>query len=248
VFAEETQTTFISHLKRIWIFVPITFDVTKTFYIIFEEKTSSVNFLQQVIQPQKKTFSLPSKAFQLRKKLLSGLPLQKLLVMDEEHRKFLVQQGKNIRRRRLTQGEKFAWQFLEDLDILKTGLRCKEFIPAKGVSHDLQHVIDQVQKIWFQDMETPVNVCWLNRYSTRKLAHYSPTKDEIAFSLIFDLNEAPPDILNYLAYHELLHRKIGINKIGDRRYAHTPEFKAREKWFPNWMEMDQRINQYIYQK
>jgi len=207
-----------------------------------------MDFLRRVVKPKKPPLSLSSKAFQLRKKLLSGIPLQKLLEMDEQHRQFMVENSKKIRRQRLSPGDKFAWQFLEKLDVLKAGLRCKEFDPARGVSHNLQEVIELVQKIWFQDMETPPKVCWLSSYSTRKLAHYSITKDEIAFSLIFDLEEAPPDILNFLAYHELLHRELGVNKVGGRRYVHTPEFKAREKWYPNWMEMDQRINQYINQK
>jgi predicted metal-dependent hydrolase len=88
-------------------------------------------------------------------------------------------------------------------------------------------------------------VTWLKHYSVRKLAHYAFRDDEIAFSLIFDFPDTPAEILSYLAYHELLHRQLGAQRINGRRYAHTRDFKTRESLFPNWRRMDETIALYI---
>ncbi len=116
---------------------------------------------------------------------------------------------------------------------------------AQGIYLNLEDVVMNVQKIWFSDMKKLPSIVWLKRFSTRKLAHYSFKADEIAFSLIFDSMDAPAEIISYLAYHELLHRKIGAKRLNGRQYAHTNEFKAQEHLFPNWRSIDQQINEFI---
>ena len=216
---------------------------------------------------QNPPISLQSYAYQLRKTLLSGVSLNKLLDYHHQHQQFLNEISTVIDITDLSYSERFAWKFIREINILNTSFSPSNTtasknsnIPGKthlqlsatndgvssiGVYQDLLKVIQSVQKIWFPEMKTLPTICWLKQYSTRKLAHYAQQKDEIAFSLIFDFLEVPAEILSYLAYHELLHRQMGTRRINGRRFAHTSDFKNQEHLFPNWREMDKIIERYI---
>lgn len=111
-----------------------------------------------------------------------------------------------------------------------------------GIFVDLTEVVRRVSKQYFPAMDGIPKVSWTGRFSVRKLAHYSEAKDEIAFSLIFDQPGIDSDLLDYLAYHELLHREIGTVRNNGRRYAHTPEFKKRERMFPGYDQLEKSIH------
>lgn len=118
---------------------------------------------------------------------------------------------------------------------------------GSGVFVDLEEIVQGTIQRYFPAMNTLPSITWSGRFSVRKLAHYSESKDEIAFSLIFDQPGLDSGMLEYLAYHELLHRDIGTVKTKGKRYAHTPEFKRREKMYPGfkrWEEMLHKFAQY----
>ena len=201
-----------------------------------------------------KTFSFQSYAFQLRRQVLSYPPLEWLLDQHPIHRKLIRGIERNILRMKLDPGDRFAWKFIKELNLLnpRFGVQRieegeRQSVPpaGKGVHQNLDQIVKTVLSIWFPEMENAPKVVWLKRFSTRKLAHYSPTKDEIAFSLIFDLEDTPAEILHYLAYHELLHRNIGVKTVNGRRYAHTPEFRHREDRYPDLDKIDEKIGRYL---
>ncbi|MCP4749725.1 MAG: hypothetical protein GY866_02425 [Proteobacteria bacterium] len=201
--------------------------------------------------------SLQSYAFRLRKTLLNGVSLQNILDYHNHHQEVLGAMAPVIDVARLSLADRFAWKFIKEINILSlnfskrgnTDLQESLAEPrtgkAVGVYQNLMDVIRNVQSIWFPEMDDFPNICWLKQYTTRKLAHYSFKNDEIAFSLIFDFLEVPAEILSYLAYHELLHRQLGTRQVNGRRYAHTREFKHQEQLFPNWREIEKKINDYI---
>jgi len=196
--------------------------------------------------------SLQSYAYQLRKRLLVGVPLNKLLDTHRQHQQFLEKTSPEIDVSRLSLSERFAWKFIREINILNLdyskstqGITDKQTAAAKGVHQDLLPVIQSVRKIWFPEMIDLPNISWLKQFSTRKLAHYAQNNDEIAISLIFDFLDVPAEILSYLAYHELLHRQLGTRRVNGRRYAHTSDFKSQEHLFPNWREIDALIERYI---
>ncbi len=214
--------------------------------------------------------SLQSYAFQLRKKVLNGSSLDDLLDHHTKHHELLEKVSPMITLSSLTHADRFAWKFIREINFLSLdfsrsknpGVKAfgsredpasqnqdrptiKQDNRGIGVYKNLNDIIDNVQLIWFPEMENPPKVSWFKQYSTRKLAHYVFQKDEIAFSLIFDLMEAPAEILSYLAYHELLHRQVGTRKINGRRFVHTTEFKNQEHLFPNWQTIDKQIAHYV---
>jgi predicted metal-dependent hydrolase len=194
-----------------------------------------------------KMISLQSYAFRLRKQLITGCPLESLLSQHKHHQKVLANYTPRIKPEELSFGDRFAWKFMREVNILNTSFleNSVSDSQSRGVYQDLAAIVDKVRSIWFPHMETPPNSVWLKHFSTRKLAHYAKTKDEIAFSLIFDFADSPPEILSYLAYHELLHRQVGVKEVNGRRYHHTGEFKSKEQLFPNWRSIEKQISEYI---
>ncbi|MDH5561601.1 MAG: hypothetical protein OEY59_12190 [Deltaproteobacteria bacterium] len=214
---------------------------------------------------RKKDSSPQTIAFQLRSQILK----EKAETINSSGKKIeLIKKAiPYMSSKRLNYSDRFSLGFVRDVllicspaeETFSLGSRNQEFenshfellklrvgkSAAQGVFQNLDEIIRKVQAIWFPEMIDPPRVRWLKRFSTRKLAHFSPDKDEIAFSLIFDMLETPVEILYYLAYHELLHREIGVEKIQGRRRAHTPRFKEMEKRFPDFQEMENKINRYI---
>jgi len=202
--------------------------------------------------------SLQSYAFQLRKKLLQGASLESLLDCHAQHQQFLGEIAPRIELSKLSLADRFAWKFLREINILnpefankinQTEKKSKKKISSysgEGLYQNLPDIIKNVQEIWFSDMKSLPNTVWLKQFTIRKLAHCSFKKDEIAFSLVFDFPDVPAEILSYLAYHELLHRELGVKRLNGRQYAHTREFKSQEQLFPNWRQLDKQINEYLY--
>ena len=195
--------------------------------------------------------SIQSYAFQLRKLLLSNCALDQLLEQHQAHQELLATFVPLIQPEKLSFSDRFAWKFIREINILSPDYLNKEQKPPNkyhrslGVYQNLDEIVKKVQTIWFGEMDGPPNTVWLKHFSTRKLAHYAKDRDEIAFSLIFDSPDAPPEILSYLAYHELLHRQVGAKVINGRRYHHTGEFKNQEQLFPNWRDIEDQISLYV---
>ncbi|MDX2469866.1 MAG: hypothetical protein QNL04_04735 [SAR324 cluster bacterium] len=192
----------------------------------------------------KKPDPLSPYAFNLRKKLLRGNELGHLLDLHSEHQDFLKELEPKLTFHRLPLKERFAYRFLKEVNVLRSDFKEKKN-PGQGVFHDLDEVIVNVARNWFPHMDPLPKVTWLKHFTTRKLAHYHFEKDEIAISLIFDSLQAPRELIHYLAYHELLHKEVGVVQKNGKRYAHTSDFKRLEERYPNFAEIDKKITLFL---
>ncbi len=92
------------------------------------------------------------------------------------------------------------------------------------------NLIDQPNLVWGTD-------------SRRKLACYNFHNDTITVSTLF--KEVKPEILDYLIYHELLHKKQKFQYKAGRNYFHTKQFRQAESQFPNQKQIEQELNKII---
>jgi len=184
-------------------------------------------------------------ASELRRRLLKGLRIEQQLSLFQTHQQTLAEWAPRLEGKRLLATDRFAWKFLKEVQILRTDLQ-QPRQPGQGIFHDLNLIADSVAQIWFPQMSPRPQARWLAAFSVRKLAHYHLSKDEIALSLVFDSLEVPREILQYLVYHELLHKEVGIAKVKGRHLAHTPAFKARERQFPGFGELEKKISLYLH--
>ncbi|PIN69416.1 hypothetical protein COV93_05585 [Candidatus Woesearchaeota archaeon CG11_big_fil_rev_8_21_14_0_20_43_8] len=75
-----------------------------------------------------------------------------------------------------------------------------------------------------------------------KLGSYDYKTDMISISSIFENHE---DVIDYIMYHEVLHKVLKFKQSGTKNYHHTAEFRRKEKEFENSDLMEKRIKEII---
>jgi hypothetical protein len=94
-------------------------------------------------------------------------------------------------------------------------------------------------------MEMP-NLEWGNE-SFAKLGQYTYGTDTITVSTI--LQDAPQELLDYVMYHEMLHKKLKFTTSRNgRTFHHPPEFKRLEAKFPNAEQLEKELSHWAGKK
>jgi predicted metal-dependent hydrolase len=86
-------------------------------------------------------------------------------------------------------------------------------------------------------MESP-NLVW-GSDSRRRLATYDYHTDTVKVSTFFQ--KARQEIIDYLVYHELLHKKLKFSSSGSRSIHHSHEFRHLESEFENAALLEKEI-------
>jgi len=108
--------------------------------------------------------------------------------------------------------------------------------PKTNTDQILEKSFDRInEKYFFGLMERP-NLVWHN--SIRRLGSYEYGSDTISISKVL-LEDS--DLMDYVIYHEMLHKKFKFNSSNGRTCHHTKEFKEIERKFENSMEMEERL-------
>jgi len=97
------------------------------------------------------------------------------------------------------------------------------------------------EKFFYNGLEKP-NLIW-GKDSFRRLASYNFHNDTVTVSNIF--KNASLDIIDFLVYHELLHKHLKFNSKNGRSSFHTAEFRETERMFPNNERIEKEIEQVI---
>jgi hypothetical protein len=113
---------------------------------------------------------------------------------------------------------------------------------SRGRYHDLKTAFQRVNRRYFKNHLTIPRLVWGQRLSRRKLGHYQPATDTVLVSRTLDNPEVPEFVVDFIVYHELLHKQLGIQAAGGRRYSHTPAFKQAERRFQQFQEAQEFLN------
>ena len=114
-------------------------------------------------------------------------------------------------------------------------------LSARGKYYDLVKIFDNINREYFDDQLEPARLVWSARRSMRRLGYYHPDSDTITISKRLDSNDVPQYLVEYVMYHEMLHKKIGLKEVNGRKYAHTRQFKEAEKHFSHYQEAEKMI-------
>ena len=90
-------------------------------------------------------------------------------------------------------------------------------------------------------MITMPNLVWGSN-STTKLGSYEYGTDTITMSRILADDE---ECLDYVMYHEMLHKKVKFYTKNNKSYSHTSEFRRKEKEFENFEAVDKRLEMLV---
>ncbi len=100
-------------------------------------------------------------------------------------------------------------------------------VPKTENDSELEESFNRVNEKYFNSMMDRPNLKWGER-SFRKLGSYEYTTDTIIMTTVLK-NEI--NLLDYVMYHELLHKKLKFYNIGGRSFHHTTKFKEMESLY-----------------
>ena len=110
----------------------------------------------------------------------------------------------------------------------------KRMLPPCGRVYNLDALFDRLNAEYFGAALPKPTLGWSPRASKNRLGHYDVAHNAIVISRAFDRPYVPSLAVEYVLYHEMLHIKHAPQvRNGGRRCAHTPEFQAEERRFPN---------------
>ena len=102
---------------------------------------------------------------------------------------------------------------------------------TRGTTHDLGEAFDRVNGQYFAGAMARPRLTWSKAMTGWKFGHYDYVRDTVMISRTLDQPGVPQAAVDFVMYHELLHKKHGIRWSRGRRYVHTAEFTREEKRF-----------------
>lgn len=104
----------------------------------------------------------------------------------------------------------------------------KKYSAKNIIDTELKTVFDTLNERYFSGLMAMPNLKF-GREALRTLGHYNYNTDTITISPVLLQRE---DLLEFVMYHEMLHKKHGITKTKTgRNYYHTTAFRRDEKKF-----------------
>jgi len=112
-------------------------------------------------------------------------------------------------------------------------------VPKTKIDKILEESFNRIDEIYFNGMLDKPNLQWGNN-STSKLGSYEYGSDTITISAIF--KDANQQFLDYVMYHEMLHKKFKFQNRNERNIHHSNEFKKMEAKFSNRELIEREIS------
>lgn len=106
----------------------------------------------------------------------------------------------------------------------------------------LEASFNRVNEKYFNGMMEKPNLVWGGE-TLRKLGSYDLQSDKISISTVFKKMEE--QFLDYVMYHETLHKKHKFNYKEGRNYFHTSAFKLAESQFENAERVEKEMNYFL---
>ncbi|MDP6139349.1 MAG: hypothetical protein QGI89_04625 [Candidatus Woesearchaeota archaeon] len=109
-------------------------------------------------------------------------------------------------------------------------------IPKINSDPILEESFNKVNEKYFFGLIEKTNLTWHN--SIRRLGSYEYGTDTVSISKVL---ETDMELLDYVMYHEILHKKHKFYSKNGRTHHHTREFRESERKFENSEEMEEKI-------
>lgn len=110
-------------------------------------------------------------------------------------------------------------------------------IPKDKVEPILQQSFERINEKYFYGMITMPNLVF-GQMSTRKLGSYDYGTDTISISKVL-LNDF--DALDYVMFHEILHKKHKFYTKNGKSYSHTGNFKKEEQRYEDFDDIEKKL-------
>lgn len=105
---------------------------------------------------------------------------------------------------------------------------------ARGRVHDLAESFDRVNRSYFGRSMPKPRLVWSRTLTRAKLGHYRTATDTVMVAVTLDDSAVPAAVVDFVMYHELLHKSHGATVVNGRLLVHTPQFRADERRFADY--------------
>ncbi|MBD2209843.1 M48 family peptidase [Nostoc linckia FACHB-104] len=106
----------------------------------------------------------------------------------------------------------------------------------QGKFYNLNNLFDKLNQEYFATNLVKPRLAWSKINTYRKFGHYEPARDRVVMSLTLDNGNIPEFVIEFVLFHELLHKHHGTKWVNGRRMVHTSEFRADESKFKLYAE------------
>jgi len=119
-----------------------------------------------------------------------------------------------------------------------------EYSPVTRTDPLLEESFQRVNEQYFNGLLNQPNLVW-GTASFRKLGHYEYATDTISMSTALQGN---PALVDYVMYHEMLHKKHKFRNAGIKSLHHSAAFKKDEARYADHERREQELNHYLRKK
>lgn len=116
-------------------------------------------------------------------------------------------------------------------------------LPARGHVHDLDESFARVNAAYFHGQFSKPTLVWNRTLTARKFGHYQLSRDTVMISVSLDDARVPAYVVDFVMYHELLHKKHGVMIVNGRRLSHSPAFREDERRFPLYFQAESQLKE-----
>lgn len=106
----------------------------------------------------------------------------------------------------------------------------------QGKFYNLDELFDRVNHEYFAASLAKPRLAWTRINTYRKLGHYESARNRVVISSTLDDAKVPKFVVEFVLYHELLHKYHGAKWVHGRRMVHTKEFRTSESQFKSYNE------------
>ncbi|MCB9358757.1 hypothetical protein H6503_02405 [Candidatus Woesearchaeota archaeon] len=121
-------------------------------------------------------------------------------------------------------------------------------VPKDKVDPDLKESFDRVNDRYFLGTVEMPNLVW-GKKTFRKLGSYEYAADTITMSEVFkDISEENKILLDYVMFHEMLHKVHKFKTTNGRSLHHSKKFRDAEKEFEGFGDMEKELSKFLRKK
>lgn len=121
-------------------------------------------------------------------------------------------------------------------------------IPKVAADPELRDAFDRVNEQYFLGMVEMPNLVW-GQKSFRKLGSYEYAADKLTISQVFrHISLEYRHLLDYVMYHEMLHKVHKFKTVNGRSMHHTRAFRKAEAEFEGFHDIERQLRNFLRKK
>lgn len=119
----------------------------------------------------------------------------------------------------------------------------KKITGPEGKYFDLDECFKKINNKYFKSGISKPTLSWSAQQSKFRMGHYDSDLDTLVVSQQLDSKRTPKYVVEYVVFHELLHKLHPGSFANGRRQIHTTEFKRDEKLFDEYKHAKKWLKQ-----